>query len=346
MDTLRPYLASFMPWCESTVILVVSALAARVCRTTLLRRLEEWIGKDAAAGQLTIHLLRKHVPAWILLAGVSAAVHTSPLAAFHQALLDKAVLVFFFVSITFAASSLVSDAIDLYAASYKAPSAALQVTSNLSQILIVALGGMLLLSNLGISITPLLTALGVSSLAVALALQDTLTNFFAGIHIVASDIADVGDHIRLETGQEGVVVEIGWRATRIRELANNHIMVPNMKLAQSIVVNYQRPLPDIGVSVPMQVAFDADLGKVEAIALDVAAAVLKSQSGGVASHPPSVRFTGFAETGIQFSVNVRASSFPDKHLIVHELVKRSHERFRKEGIAISYPQKTVTVKPG
>ena len=96
----------------------------------------------------------------------------------------------------------------------------------------------MMLNAVGVSITPIITALGVGGLAMALALQDTLSNLFAGIHILAEHTIRIGDFIRLETGQEGYVEDISWRTTRIRMLPNNMVIVPNSKLAQSVVVNY------------------------------------------------------------------------------------------------------------
>jgi small-conductance mechanosensitive channel len=83
---------------------------------------------------------------------------------------------------------------------------------------IYVIGALIILNFMGISIAPLITALGAGGLAMALALQDTLSNLFAGIHIMAEQAIRAGDFIRLETGQEGHVEDISWRTTRIRML--------------------------------------------------------------------------------------------------------------------------------
>ena len=102
---------------------------------------------------------------------------------------------------------------------------------------VIVIGGLVMLGHLGITITPILTALGIGGLAVALALQDTLSNLFAGFHLLADRPVSVGDAIRLENGMEGVVEDIGWRSTRIRQPGEDLIIVPNAKLAQSILTN-------------------------------------------------------------------------------------------------------------
>src|SRR3972149_4116414 len=103
---------------------------------------------------------------------------------------------------------------------------------------VLVLGGLLVLSTLGVAISPLLAALGVGGIAVGLALQDTLSNLFAGVHILMEKPLRVGGYVKLESGQEGYVTDVGWRTTRIRMLPNNMIIVPHAKLAQSIVTNY------------------------------------------------------------------------------------------------------------
>ncbi|MCC6347545.1 MAG: mechanosensitive ion channel, partial [Nitrospirales bacterium] len=105
------------------------------------------------------------------------------------------------------------------------------------------LGLLIILSFLGISIAPLITALGIGGLAVALALKDTLSNLFAGLHILMERSLRIGDFVRLDAGQEGYIEDITWRTTRIRTLANNMVVIPNDKLAQSVVTNYC--LPDV-----------------------------------------------------------------------------------------------------
>lgn len=115
------------------------------------------------------------------------------------------------------------------------------VLTGLSQTVIrafvVVVGGLVLLGHAGVAITPLVTALGIGGLAAALALQDTLSNLFGGFHLLVDQPVRVGDLIRLENGMEGVVEDIDWRSTRIRSLSKDLIVVPNAKLAQSILTN-------------------------------------------------------------------------------------------------------------
>ena len=154
------------------------------------------------------------------------------------------------------------------------------------------IGGLVLLSGLGISVTPLLTALGVGGLAVALALQDTLSNFFAGIHLLMERPIRVGDFIRLESGQEGYVEDIGWRTTRIRMLPNNMVIVPNGKLAQSILTNYYLPEPRMAVLIPISVSYHADPDHIERVLVEEASGAIGHLAGLLAEPAPLP--TGFS----------------------------------------------------
>ncbi len=210
-----------------------------------------------------------------------------------------------------------------------------------AKIVLVVVGGMLLLDNAGISVTPLLTTLGIGSLAVAIALQDTLGNAFAGLHIQADRPIEPGQFIRLETGEEGYVEWIGWRSTRIRMLPNKTAVVPNSKLVQSTIINYDLPDPELAVLVEVSVHYDSDLSKVEGVTCEVGKKVLQSVTGGVPEFEPFIRYHTFNRSSIDFTVILRAQRFVDNYLIKHEFIKALHDRYRKDGIVIPFPIRTV-----
>jgi len=198
-----------------------------------------------------------------------------------------------------------------------------------------------ILNGLGLSITPMLTALGVGGLAVALALQEPLSNFFAGFFISLAGQIRVGDYITLDSGQSGYVVDFSWRSTRIRMLANNLIVVPNHRLAQAIVVNHHLPAEDLAVLVEVGVDYASDLTHVERVVVDVGRTVMRDVEGGVPDFEPFVRFHTFGESSVDFTVILRAGEFTGQYLVKHEFVKRLHARFRAEGIVIPFPIRTV-----
>jgi small-conductance mechanosensitive channel len=215
----------------------------------------------------------------------------------------------------------------------------------LTKIIFAAIGGMIVLDTLGLSLTPLLTTLGIGSLAVAIGLQDTLGNFFAGLYIKADRPIEVGHYVRLESGEEGYVERIGWRSTRIRMLPNNMVIVPNSKLVQSNITNYYLPSPELAVLVQVGVHYDSDLEKVERVTREVAREILQTVPGGVSTFDPFIRYHTFNQSSIDFTVILRGREFADNFLIKHEFIKRLQDRYRKEGITIPFPIRTVYLKP-
>ncbi|BCJ37192.1 mechanosensitive ion channel protein [Actinocatenispora thailandica] len=214
---------------------------------------------------------------------------------------------------------------------------------NVTRVVVMALGLLLLLQSIGVSITPLLTALGVGGLAVALALQDTLSNLFAGIHILASRKVQPGDYVQLDSGEGGYVEDINWRNTTIRQLGNNLVIVPNARFADALVTNYQRPMSPMSVLVPVGVAYDSDLDHVERVTVEVGDDVMRTVEGGVPDHEPSIRYHTFGDSSIEFNVILRCQEFSDQYLVTHEFIKRLHRRYGVEGIEIPFPIRTVVL---
>ena len=218
------------------------------------------------------------------------------------------------------------------------------IFQNITKILCYSVGFLIILQSLGISITPILTALGVGGLAVALALQDTLSNLFAGLQITATRKVQPGDYIRLDSGDEGFVYDITWRYTTIRTPINNMVIVPNSKLASSIFTNYFAPQKDMAFSISCLVSHTSDLNKVEQVSLEVAKQVMTEVAGAVTDAEPAFRYQNFAESGITFNVVLKATEFEKQFILKHQFIKALHERFAKEGIEIPYPVRTVIMK--
>lgn len=210
--------------------------------------------------------------------------------------------------------------------------------------LLVLLAVLIGLDTVGVSITPLIASLGVGSLAVALALQSPLTNFFAGVQIVGDKPIEIGQYIKLDSGEEGYVTRVGWRSTTIRALPNNLIVIPNSRIMSSIITNYYLPEKALSVIVQVGVAYSSDLEHVEEVTIDVARAVLEEVEGGKRDFEPFIRYHTFGESSINFSVILRAEEFVNTYLIKHEFIKRLHRRYREEGIVIPFPIRTLDMK--
>jgi small-conductance mechanosensitive channel len=202
----------------------------------------------------------------------------------------------------------------------------------IGRVIVLSLGGVMLLQSFGIAVEPLIASMGIGSLAVALALRDTLSNFFAGLYIHADRPLRVGNYVKIENGEEGYVQQIGWRSTRIKNLSNNIDVVPNEKLAQSILTNFDLPDSTFSFSIPVPVGHgihpDRILKQLNEIALGLPTEIPEL----IPDAPPSVSFGGFGETGSLFSLNCRVRSHVDQGGVRSTIQLRILERFLREGI--------------
>lgn len=216
---------------------------------------------------------------------------------------------------------------------------------NLAKLAVGILGGFIILQNLGIEITPLITALGIGGLAVALALQDTLGNLFAGVQIILSRVLRPGDYVMLSTAEEGFVSDVKWRHTTIETFPDgNLVTVPNSVLAASIVKNYTFPAQALWVSIDVGISYDSDLERAEEVTLDVARKVLTEVPGSVQDREPIMIYKAFGASSIDFEVRLMVRDFRSQGPVRHEFIKRLHRRFGEEGIEIPFPIRTVVLK--
>jgi small-conductance mechanosensitive channel len=206
---------------------------------------------------------------------------------------------------------------------------------------VIGLALMVFLDSIGISITPLIASLGIGTAAVALALQDTLANLFAGIYMMAEKPIQAGHFIQIESSEQGWVERVGWRSTHIRMLGDCVVVVPNSKLAGSVITNFSLPGDELAITLEIGVDYGSDLEKVEAITLEVARQVTNAVAGARPEFDPRVRFSSFADSSINFKIWLGAKDYVSSLTVKHEFIKRLHARYMREGIAIPFPTRTI-----
>ena len=222
----------------------------------------------------------------------------------------------------------------------------LPVVKRIATLVILAMGILIIMDQLGLSIAPLVAGLGIGGLAVALALQGTLTNFFAGLNILTDGSIRIGDFVELEGGLSGYVDQIGWRTTRIRMLANNMVIIPNTRLADSIATNYNYPDDQMSVYLELGVSYASDLDHVERVTVEVAKEVMDATEGAVDGYEPSIWYTEFGDSNINFWVVLRAHGYMESWLLKHNFIKALFRRYNEEGIEISFPARNVYMRGG
>lgn len=323
-------------------VLLATLIIGSIIRKIIFMHLERWSAKTKTQiDDIIIASIRGPIMIWFLMLGLYFALAISSLPDEIVNIANKVLLVLGLFSVTLVLANIVSKFITAYSSKVESALPVTSLTQNISRVIIFGVGILIILNSLGISITPILATLGVGGLAVALALQDTLSNLFSGVHITVTRQIKIGDYIKLDSGEEGYVVDINWRTTKVKMLPNNVVLVPNAKLIQAIVTNYYLPEREMSVLVELGVHYDSDLKRVEKVTCEVAKEVMKEVSGGVPDFNPFVRYHTFGEFSINFSVILRAKEFTDQYLIKHEFIKKLHERYAKEGIVIPYPIRAI-----
>jgi small-conductance mechanosensitive channel len=300
---------------------------AWIVRRVAFARLHGWaVRTSTTVDETLLESLRGPTLLWIVILAIYVATAMSRLPRTWASLSESALLVLWIVSLTLAGSRLAARLVRAFLHLGT-------LAEVLASVLVGLLGGVGVLRVLGLDITPVLTAFGVGGLAVALALQDTLSNLFAGIYVSMSSQIRVGDFVQLENGLKGRVSDIGWRTTTLRESANNLVIIPNNKLSQSVLTNFHLPEARLAVQIPVSVAQDSDLRKVEAVLLDIVAS--SAVPGLLAEPKPKVLLLpGFGERSLDYTLICHVREYEDQFMVQHEVRKAIVERFRAEGIVI------------
>lgn len=322
-------------------------LVTLVLRRLLLRALSAWSErKQSKAGRILTEALHGSTLIWCVILAAHLGIQSSELPARLTEIGAEILLVLWVCSLTLMSMRLVGDIVRLYGDQIPGALPVTTLSRNLAQISVLILGILGLLWHFHLSPAPVLTALGVGGLAVALALQDTLSNVFGGFYVAVARQVQLGDYIKLNTGEEGYVTDIGWRCTTFRALANNVIIVPNAKLSQAIVTNYSLPQQWVGSNVQVTVAMDSDPDLVERVLLEVGKQGQKEITGMRADSEPGVALDpGFTDNGLGFSLNYQVNDFASQGNVRNELRRRILRRFRAEGIVLPFPARSLYVHP-
>ncbi len=332
----------FIPFITFLIILAITL----ILRALVLRALRHWAERTShQLDDLIVQAVRLPSFFLCLAIGLHLAVEFSELPSRYVFYVTRIIHLVIVLSVVIGATHVSGMLFRYYIKKYELPVAAPGLAIGIINGMLWILGFLIALTILGVSIAPLLTALGIGGLAVSLALRDTLENIFAGINVLMEKSIRRGDFIRLESGQEGTVKDITWRTTRIQLLSNNTVIIPNSKLAQSVVTNCHLPEKNFSLRLPISVSYESDPQRVETVLLEEAKRALGEIPGLLENPDPFVRFSpGFGESSLDFTLNCQVAEIGDQYLVQHELRKRIFQRFREEGLEMPYPQRTVHLR--
>jgi len=324
------------------VILFIAYIVGLIFDKVIHRKIKKWVAKTSFKYDDIIVNSFDNISLYLfLLLGAFIGLQSINISSNIYNIVEKIILILLIFLIIIAGSRIAVGFIDNYTEKINQYLPKSSIFQNITKILIFSIGALIILQTLGISITPIITAMGVGGLAVALAFQETLTNLFAGLHILASRQIKIGDFIKLDNGIEGFVEDISWRYTIIKQMPNNMVIIPNSSLASAIVTNFNLPDKEMNFIVQVGVSYDSDLEFVEKVTLEVAKDVMKTFPGGVPEFEPLIRFHTFGDFSINFNVILRAKEYADQFPIRNEFIKRLHKKYKEVGITIPFPITTV-----
>ncbi len=307
-----------------SIVILFSISLLLLVRKVLLKSIKKWsLSAGLSIGEVVLNSIKTPSLTWCVALGLYFGISISEISEKYLFYINKLIVIIIIFSVTHAISNLsvrlIQYQIQKTNLSFPATGLIFIILSNF----IMITGFLLILSTLGISITPIITALGIGGLAIALALKGTLSNIFAGIHILLEKSIRVGDFIRLESGQEGSVEDLTWRTARIKTISNNMVIIPNNKLSQSIVINYSLPEAKMSNQIPVSVNYSSDILKVEEILLDIIKKAAGKIQGLLDESPPIVRLTpGFSENSLDFTLICSVEEYKFQNLVQHELRKK------------------------
>jgi len=320
--------------------LILTVIAGLILRSLLFRVLRAWVAGTENLGDMLVESLP--IVLWSIILGLHLATQNSEIPKSYLRYVPRTLAVLWVASLTVAGSRLVGRLVGFYGGRVTGAQSVTSITRRLAQIAVVSFGIAWLLRLFDVSLTPILTTLGVGGLAVALALQDTLSNLFAGFYVSISGLVRIGDYIKLNTGEEGYITDINWRCTMMRGTTNNLVIVPNSKLGQAIYTNYNLPDRRMSISVPFGVAYDSDVDRVQEILLSEAVTATNEVKGLVADPAPYVLFSpGPGDSALVFQVNFSVADFGSQNFAISELRKRLFKRLMAEGITMPFPTRTI-----
>lgn len=332
-------------WIIPIAFIVVGLLAGVIGEKVIFKKLREFvIEKQIPGGDIIFQALHRMTFFWFLLSGFFGAIVYSSdyIQGSFKEILEKIITILVISSVTLVIARLTAGFVSLFIQRTEGVPASL--ISNFAKIVILVLGTLIVLQTVGVQITPIVTTLGVTGLAVGLALQDTLANLFSGFYLIISKQVRTGDYVKLDDAYEGYVTDITWRNTTIRELKNNIIIVPNSRLASAIFTNYHLPAKVITLTMDIGVGYESDLEQVERVTIEVAKEVMQEIAPELMDFEPTIRFHTFNDFSIDFRLSLRVKEYVDQRIARHLIIKKLHKRYQQEGIQIPFPVRDVYVQ--
>jgi len=205
--------------------------------------------------------------------------------------------------------------------------------------IIAIIAVIMVLDSIGFDVTALLAGLGIGGLALAFAAQETVSNVFGGISLILDKSVKIGDKIRLDSGEVGVVSEVGIRSTRITTYSNEVIIIPNSKMANSKLINYAQPNSYGRGEVKFGVVYGSDTDKVKKVVLEILKKHEKVSKDN--SRDPVVEFLSMGDFSLNFTAKFWCNDYSQVWSTERDLTGEIYKGLNKNKIGIPFPTHTV-----
>ncbi len=217
----------------------------------------------------------------------------------------------------------------------------LTLIHNVMKVVLVALTVYFLFLAWNVDVTAWLASAGIVGLALSFAAKDTLSNLFAGVSIIMDAPYKTGDFIILDSGERGVVTDIGLRSTRILTRDDIEITVPNGIIGNGKIINEAGgPSERYRLRIAVGVAYGTDVDHV----IETLQQVATGNADIVDDPAPRVRFRRFGDSSLDFELLGWIVQPVDRGRVMHELNCAVYKVFEERGIQIPFPQRDVHVR--
>ena len=329
-------LSSLHPWLLYAAEIVVLLVVVWAFRYFAVRRLRKWAERrDSLHHNQMVRVVVRALTPMLLIGIIAIALNLLSLPPRFLALSDQLLYIATIVVVIYFASKILQVLISRWFATAHGIAARQSTVEFFTRIIFGIVATLFVLDNLNVQLKAIWTTLGVGGVAVALALQDTLTNFFAGVYLRLDNAVEQGDYIQIEGSQEGFVGELGWRSTRMRTLSNHLVVIPNTKLATTPFTNYSVTSAEEITVLAFKISREANPDTVKQILIDETNRAAKDISEIVLVPPPTARHVPkLGEPMQDYTLTVHVRSSRDRFNVHFALRSKILERLAKEGIAV------------
>jgi MscS family membrane protein len=218
----------------------------------------------------------------------------------------------------------------------------LPLIDKVTMVIYYLIGVSIILSNWNIDVGPIVASLGVAGIVVGLALQEPLSNIFSGISLVLDRAYKVGDMVSLDSGESGIIYDVGLRSTKIKNWDGELLVIPNKKIANSVINNKKKPNLAVKINLLFGVEYGSDPEKVKKVVLKAIESIEKVSKN--EDRSITIWFTGFGESSLDFKAMFWVDDLADKWAVHQEAMTKIYNALNKAKIGIPFPTRTVYMK--